>query len=213
MMALTTVDELSSEPPNRVARRRNQKVHDILTATANVLAERGYHETSLDEIAERLDLTKASLYHYFAGKEALVSACLESVGGLVTERLATTAADRTGTASERLTALIVVQLDSIVREHPQMARLFLQPLDWPEPFRERTKLLRQQHDEVFRTVIREGVANGEFGVIDEDVAVHCLHGAMNYVPVWFRPKRKKDYEEMYMTVATSLLRLFSPQPA
>jgi hypothetical protein len=33
---------------------------------------------------------------------------------------------------------------------------------------------------------------------------------MNYVPVWFRAKRKKDYETMYATTAASLLRLFRP---
>lgn len=209
-MTLSAVDASFEVSPTRVARRRESKVQDILNATAEVLAERGYHQTSLDEIAERLDLTKASLYHYFDSKEELVSACLEWVGTRVNQQLAETAQHQESTASERLTALIHMQLDSLVREHRQMARLFLQPLDWPEPHRERVKQLRQQHDEVFRTVIRDGVASGEFVVADEAIAVHCLHGAMNYVPVWFRAKRKKDYEEMYETVAANLLRLFRP---
>jgi hypothetical protein len=38
--------------------------------------------------------------------------------------------------------------------------------------------------------------------------MHNLHGAMNYVPVWFQPRRKKDVEEMATAVATNLLRLF-----
>jgi AcrR family transcriptional regulator len=207
---VSTVDVAEEQGPGRVARRRSRKVQDILTATADVLAQRGYHQTNLDEIAERLDLTKASLYHYFPSKDELVTACLEWVGQLVNDRLMEAAQNREGTASERLTALIRVQLDSIVREHPQMARLFLQPLDWPESYRERSKELRKQHDEAFRTVIREGIASGEFVVEDEATAVHCLHGAMNYVPVWFRAKRKKDYETMYATTAASLLRLFRP---
>ena len=207
---MSTVEVADEEGPGRVERRRNRKVLDILTATADVLAERGFHQTNLEEIAERLDLTKASLYHYFPSKDELVTACLEWVGQLVNDRLMEAAQNREGTASERLTVLIRVQLDSIVREHPQMARLFLQPLDWPESYRERSKELRKQHDEAFRTVIREGIASGEFVVEDETTAVHCLHGAMNYVPVWFRAKRKKDYETMYETTAASLLRLFRP---
>jgi AcrR family transcriptional regulator len=194
--------------PDRVARRRSRRVSDILTATADVLAERGYHETNLDEIAQRLDLTKASLYHYFASKEELVTACLGRVGALVNQRLADTAQDLNGTAGDRLVALIEAQLDCIVREHPQMARLFLQPLDWPEPFRVYSKALRLQHDEIFRSVIRDGISTGEFTVEDEGMALHCLHGALNYVPVWFRPNHRKDYEEMYTAVAEYLLRLF-----
>jgi AcrR family transcriptional regulator len=194
-------------PVSRVARRRDRKVADILTAAADVLAERGFHGMSLDEIADRLDLTKASLYHYFPSKEALVSACLEVLATRTNQRLADVAADQAGTASERLTALIVTQLVIIVREQPQMARMFLQPMDWPETYRQRTKALRRQHDEIFRSVVREGIASGEFDV-DEQVAMHNLHGAMNYVPVWFRPRRKKDVDEMAAVVAANLLRLF-----
>ncbi len=194
-------------PLSRVARRRDQKVQDILTAAADVLAERGFHGMSLDEIADRLDLTKATLYHYFPSKEALVSACLEVLATRINERLAEVAADSAGTAAERLSRLIATQLVIIVRDHPQMARMFLQPMDWPETYRQRSKALRRQHDMIFRSVVRGGIASGEFDV-DEKIAMHNLHGAMNYVPVWFRSKRKKDVEETAAAVAANLLRLF-----
>ena len=72
---------------SRVARRRNRKVAEIVAAAADVLAERGYHDTSLDEIADRLDLAKATLYHYFPSKESLVMACMEAVGTEVIQQL------------------------------------------------------------------------------------------------------------------------------
>lgn len=205
-----SVADAANTPPSRVARRRMSKIEDILAATAAVLAESGYHETNLDSIAERLDLTKASLYHYFSSKDALVAACLTWVGAQVNERMAQTNPDPEASATEQLTALIRAQLMALVREHRQAARLFLYPLDWPEPHREHVKQLRQEHDRIFRSVIERGIATGEFAVEDEATALHCLHGAMNYVPVWFRAKRAKDYELMYETVSSSLLRLFTP---
>lgn len=204
---MTAGEACEEVPVSRVARRRDRKVQDILTAAADVLAERGYHGMSLDEIAERLDLTKATLYHYFPSKEALVTACLEGMATRSNHRLAEVAADTDGSASERLHRLIVTQLLIIVREQPQMARMFLQPMDWPETYRQRTKALRREHDEIFRSVVREGIASGEFDV-DETIAMHNLHGAMNYVPVWFRPRRKKDVDELASAVADNLLRLF-----
>jgi AcrR family transcriptional regulator len=209
MAAMTTQPVVASAevPVSRVARRRDQKVQDILTAAADVLAERGFHGMSLDEIADRLDLTKATLYHYFPSKEALVSACLEVLATRINDRLAEVAADSVGTASERLSRLISTQLVIIVRDQPQMARMFLQPMDWPESYRQRSKALRRQHDMVFRSVVREGIASGEFEV-DEQIAMHNLHGAINYVPVWFRSKRKKDIDAMAAAVADNLLRLF-----
>ena len=207
---MTMADAQPEGTVSRVARRRDRKVQDILTAAADVLAERGFHGMSLDEIADRLDLTKATLYHYFPSKEALVSACLEAIATRSNERLASVAAESVGTAAERLQRLIVTQLVIIVRDQPQMARMFLQPMDWPETYRQRTKALRREHDMIFRSVVREGIASGEFDV-DETIAMHNLHGAMNYVPVWFRPKRKKDVDEMAAAVAANLLRLFRGQ--
>jgi AcrR family transcriptional regulator len=205
--------EARSEPaPSRVARRRDRKVADILAAAADVLSERGFHGMSLDEIADRLDLTKASLYHYFPSKEELVSACLEALATTANERLRETSGAVSGTAAERLGMLIRAQLDIIVREYPQMARLFLQPLDWPELYRQRSRALRVEHDEIFRSVVREGIRTGEFEV-DEDVAMHNLYGAMNNVPVWFRGRRRRDIDEMGAKVADNLLRLFLPPSA
>lgn len=202
-------------PPrsNRVARRRNRKVADIVAAAAEVLAERGYHDTGLDEIAERLDIAKATLYHYFPNKEALVMACMESVGAEVNQQLRDIADDGSSTARDRLTALIGLQLDIIVHKSPQMASLFRQPLDWPQAYQEGIRQLQRDHYAIFRSVVREGIQRGEFVVEDEAATIHNLYGAMNYVPVWFQPKRKKDFSEMSETVVDSLLRLFLPPGA
>ncbi len=197
----------SSTPSSRVGRKRDQKVASILEAAADVLSERGYHNLSLDEIAERLDLTKASLYHYFPSKEELVSACVEALATSANTRLAEAAAEVSGSATERLRTLILVQLTIILREQPHLSVIFLQPLDWPERYRNRTRALRLEHDAIFRAVVREGIASGEF-YVDEDVAMHNLYGAMNYTPVWLRGLSKKQFEAKADAVATNMLRLF-----
>lgn len=205
-------DEQTPPTPSRIERKRDLKMASILEAAAKVLGERGYHKLSLDEIAEQLDLTKASLYHYFASKEELVSACLESLASSANQRLAEAAVDVSGSATDRLTRLIMVQLTIILREQPQLAALFLQPLDWPERYVQRTRALRLEHDAIFRAVVREGIASGEFDT-DEQIAMYNLYGAMNFTPVWLRGLTKKQFETMASGVATNLLRLFvAPTP-
>jgi AcrR family transcriptional regulator len=200
-------DAKAATSSSRVGRKRDQKVASILEAAADVLSERGYHNLSLEEIAERLDLTKASLYHYFPSKEELVSACVEALATTANSRLAAAAADVSGSATERLRSLILVQLTIILREQPHLAVIFLQPLDWPERYRNRTRALRLEHDAIFRAVVRQGIATGEFDV-DEDVAMHNLYGAMNYTPVWLRGLSHKQFEARAAAVATNMLRLF-----
>ena len=44
------------------------------------VGEGGYDAVSLDDVADRLDVTKGSLYHYFPSKEELVAAAIETRG-------------------------------------------------------------------------------------------------------------------------------------
>jgi AcrR family transcriptional regulator len=191
----------------RVERRRIGRTEQILDTTAAVVAERGYHDAGLDLIAERLDLATATLYHYFAGKDDLITACLDWVARRVDERMAQAELGPAASAADQLTALVRAQLDTLVQRHRELARLFLDPLEWPEPHREHVKRLRQQHDQRFRSVLERGIASGEFAVPDAGAAMHCLHGAMNYVPLWFRARHGEDYEALYATMSTLLLRL------
>jgi AcrR family transcriptional regulator len=51
----------------------------ILDVALELFAEQGYQKTSLREIAERLDVTKAALYYHFASKEALLAGIVDSL--------------------------------------------------------------------------------------------------------------------------------------
>jgi AcrR family transcriptional regulator len=81
----------ATEPLSRSDRRRAKRVDDILRVATRLLAERGYAATNLDEIAEMLDLSKASLYHYFPSKEHLILACLDRIGDETNQHLSAVA--------------------------------------------------------------------------------------------------------------------------
>jgi AcrR family transcriptional regulator len=50
-----------------------------LDVALELFAAQGYEKTSLREIAERLDVTKAALYYHFASKEALLTGIVDSL--------------------------------------------------------------------------------------------------------------------------------------
>lgn len=75
-------DEAKSR--TRVRKRRAE----VVDAAARVFSERGYHGASTQDIADRLGMRQASLYYYFASKEA----ALEEVCTIGTEG----AVDRAG---------------------------------------------------------------------------------------------------------------------
>ena len=52
----------------------------MIQAAARAFKERGFHNTSLDDIAAALDVTKPTIYYYVANKEQLLFECF--VAGL-----------------------------------------------------------------------------------------------------------------------------------
>jgi AcrR family transcriptional regulator len=207
MNDMSALPEEPSPPLGRVARKRQRRVHEILRVAAEVLSEKGYYNTSLEEIAERLDLAKASLYHYFESKEALLTAALGAVAEEAILRL-TAIAGEGGTAPERLRRLIIEQLQIITVEYPELSRLFLAHLEWPAVVRERVADWHDRHDAIFRAVIADGVKAGELADIDVSVVRHNLTGALNFVPFWFKPDGRLPDREAFERVADSVLLMF-----
>ena len=79
-MIMADSERLRSRPSsNRLpaARRRRQ----LLEVAVDVFAERGFHGTSMDEVAEAAGVTKPVLYQHFDSKRELFLELLEDVGG------------------------------------------------------------------------------------------------------------------------------------
>jgi len=95
----------------------------ILKAAEALLGERGYAGTRLHEIAERVGVQKASLFHYFASKQDLYRAVLAEGYG-ETERTIRGALEREGSPFDGLRALTEAYVD-IVSAHPERTKILL----------------------------------------------------------------------------------------
>lgn len=197
--------------PTRIERKRSRRIQEILTTTAELVGERGYEAVSLDDVAERLDVTKGSLYHYFASKEELVSAAIETLGRDLKAQLEQTFEAFEGTAAQRLRSLIAQQLALVVRDHPGAVRLFMLTRTWPEPQRGRIKDLRRRHNSLFRSVVEDGVRTGELSVADIDVTLQCMHAAINQAPVWTRGMSSGELDHTMAAITDTLMLLFVPR--
>ena len=63
-------------PGPRVRMPRAQREEQILRIAEEVFAERGFQATTMEDIAERVGVTKPLIYEYFGSKEGLLSACI-----------------------------------------------------------------------------------------------------------------------------------------
>jgi len=203
---------MSTTAEGRVARKRGRRMQEIVAVAAELFGERGYDAVSLDDVAERLDVTKGSLYHYFSGKEELAAAAVEALGTTWTSRLEQTVGSTPGPPSARLRALVREQLVIAVRDHPAGLGLFLVPDDRSRPERDVVKDLRRRHDRLFRDLVEEGVAAGDFVVVDVDTTVRCLHAAMTQAPGWYGGLRGAALDRALDGLVDTLMMLVGERP-
>jgi len=72
----------------KVAQARPDTRERIQSVALELFAEQGYDKTSLREIAERLDVTKAALYYHFKSKEDIVTSLVEDYFGQIDQLVA-----------------------------------------------------------------------------------------------------------------------------
>ncbi len=83
---------MSRTPRLPAARRRRQ----LLDTARGVFAERGFHSTSMNDIADAAGVTKPVLYQHFRSKRDLYRVVLEDVGGRLEDTIAKAAAGAPG---------------------------------------------------------------------------------------------------------------------
>ena len=185
-----------------VREKRQRRRQEILHAALRAFKERGYHATTLDDIAEQIGVRKTALYHYFPDKEAILYEChRESLTEI--ERLMKEAREL-DTASE--------QLAHVIREHVRVMTDTLEgsPLAFEvtafSPERQKEMIAaRDRYERELRSIIDRGVEEGEFRSVDSKIAVFAVLGAINWIARWYSPEGSVHAPELGAQFAEHLV--------
>jgi AcrR family transcriptional regulator len=164
-------------------RRRAPQIYD---AAARVFAQRGFHGATTQEIADVLGIRQASLYYYFASKEAaLEQVCLRGVEGFFES--ASAIAKSPGNCANRLARLIDSHL-SPLEDRADYVRVFLNERHHlPAESRRKVGKWSRGLERIFEEILKEGVRKGEFrSDIDTRLTALAILGMANWAPTWFR---------------------------
>lgn len=187
----------------RVRTKRRRRRSEILQAALRAFRDRGYHATTLDDIANRLGLRKTALYHYFPDKEAILYAChLESLGELT--RIVSAARARVAGPAERL--------GYVIREHVRVMTDTLQgsPLAFEvtalSAAHQREIIQgRDAYERALRDLIEHGIEAGELRPVNPKLAAFAILGAVNWIARWYRPGGLIQTQELGDRFAEQLL--------
>jgi len=185
------------QPATRFSRKRAL----ILRAAAQAFGRKGFHATTLENIAGELNVTKASLYYYFSTKEELLyEVHLLSMHDLL-HRTKTILAKHDSPA-EKLQALIAEHLRLLATDY-EGAFLLQQEYELPPSYRAEIVRLRDAYEHRVLALVKDGVQQGVFRAKNPRVAVRMILGAINWLLRWYRSEGSLSVEEIidaYMDV-------------
>ena len=185
---------------------------DILSAAAEIFRHKGYEATTMKDIAAKVNLTAASLYHHFRNKDFLLLNVLE--GGLdigIAELENIAASDLSNT--EKLGQMIRYHVVSVAENVEFAAAMIFEvrPLlnasggnryggaKLMEEFRARRSrfIARQDYFEgLFRNVLLGGICAGEFRQVDAPTVTRAMLGGHNWVSVWYSDGGRLSAEDV-----------------
>lgn len=191
---------------NVVASRDEQfrlKRNALLREAAQAFSARGYHNTSLDDVAAALGVTKAALYHYVRNKQEILFEC--HMLSLDLGEQALEYARREGsTGFEKVVLVARRYLELMTSEIGRIAVLAeYDALD--DDSKAVVRARRDEFEHALRGLIAAGIADGSIRPIDPKLAAFYFMGSVNWMTRWFRPDGEFGGEQ----IAASFADLFA----
>ncbi|MCR2813175.1 TetR/AcrR family transcriptional regulator [Microbacterium sp. zg.Y1090] len=167
---------------------KQTNVADAVTrAAVDLFAQRGYANTSVQQIVEAAGVTKGAMYHYFESKDDLLFGIYDRLLTLQKGRLDEIVA-RGGTADEVLRAVCVDVIETSIAFLPEGTVFFRSAHMLSAPRQQEvTRRRRAYHDEV-AALIEQGRAEGLFRTdIPVPVLIAHFFSDVHYLSHWYSP--------------------------
>ena len=157
----------------------------ILAEAAKLIAERGYHGTTIDAIAEKFGATKPFVYYHFESKaDLLVEICQR--GTVRALQAADRAISTNGSPWERLDQFVTDFTSIALENHDYVAVYFREEINLPPVHVDRINKMRKEIDRKLTRLLEEGVEAGEFKVEDSQICCLVIAGMVSYAFAWYR---------------------------
>jgi AcrR family transcriptional regulator len=158
----------------------------ILAASLELMNLRGYHGTSLRDIAEAAEVQIASIYYHFESKQTLLMRIMEQTLRDLTEAVLASVREE-DLAPEQLRAAILAHL-RFHAERPAEAFIVDSEIRALETENRQVSVeLRDRYEAIFSDILERGVRDGAFKVHDVRLATFALMATCTSVAGWFRP--------------------------
>lgn len=177
----------------------DQRLDALLAAAARIFAERGYHATSMRDLARSSGLSLAGIYHYVERKQDLLFQIQDRCFAQVIEG-AREAVARESDPAARVRAFIRHHIVFFAGHMDEMKVLAHEEEELTGTMRARVRGRKKEYSALLDSLLRD-VPGAR---VDQHLAAFALFGMMNWIYTWYRPSGSVPPAEL----ADAMARLF-----
>lgn len=188
----------------------NKTKRRIFNTAIKIFSEKGYDNTSVEEITAVAGVAKGSLYYHFAKKEDIFDLLLDEGMSLLKNNIELKIKN-CKTALEKIKAVILIQVKVTVRYEDFLNVIFSQI--WGNESKNiKCKKAVFQYIKVIEEIIQEGIANGEFYDGDVEALASGIFGVTCSSLIYRLKKNKEvDIENVYNGFINTVIRGISKE--
>lgn len=185
----------------------------LLAVAAKLFAERGYENTSVQEIVRWAGVTKGAMYHHFGSKDDLLVEIYHRVLAMQADRL-NRIADSDAPIEDRLREAAADVVVTTLANRDDAVVFFRSMHLLPASRQAEVRAERRGYHERFRGMIEQGQADGVFRTdVSPDIATHNYFGGVHHLDSWYHADGPMSPREVGDAFADLLLHALAPEPA
>jgi AcrR family transcriptional regulator len=195
--------------PTQKEADRAAKREAVLRAAVRMFNERGFHATSLDDVAASLGVSKRTIYHYLANKEQVLLECM-NIGLKQLLSAAAEARSHPGSGSHRLIQYLRRYAEINMGEFGRCVIRTGEELLSPDGLAQ-FRSAKRQIDIELRGLLQDAVDDGSIARIDVKMAAFTLAGALNWPARWHEPNGPMSAEAISQSMVDILTQGLLPR--
>ena len=171
-----------------VTRHYDEKLQQILKTAARIFADKGFHRTSIRDIARETGMSLAGLYYYFSTKEELLSLIQERCLLTLLEKWEESA-DPKQPARQRLRKFVENHLGFFLHNMYEMKVMSHEDTSLTGEWEKKVLDLKRSYVKILMDLIEELQRGEKNKRLDLRVAAFSLFGMMNWIYTWYNTDR------------------------
>lgn len=177
----------------------------VIRKAAELFKDKGYAAASMRDLAQLLGIEAASLYSHIKSKEEILRSLCFDMASEFRKSLDEVEKQKVS-ATEKLRNGIIGHIQVMAKDLTASAVFMNEHRHLSQPYLRDFLLLRINYINRFKSILEEGVRNGEFkDTIDKKLAVMTLFSSLNWMPMWYDPSSAIDPSQLGAQLADMLV--------